>query len=96
MHGVTKSITFPATITVKDGSASLKTEFALNRKDFGIAYAGKADDLIRDVIQASASIPGFFPPVPIGSEVTVVPPVTPIVPQVPPPNAAAMAAVNEE
>jgi hypothetical protein len=27
----------------------------------------------------------FFPPVPIGSEVTVVPPVTPIVPQVPPP-----------
>lgn len=50
LHGVTKSIAFPATITVKDGGATLKTEFALNRKDFGIQYAGKTDDLIRDEV----------------------------------------------
>ncbi|MGE3822209.1 MAG: YceI family protein, partial [Isosphaeraceae bacterium] len=46
LHGVTKSISFPATITVQDGTAALKAEFALNRKDFGIQYAGKTDDLI--------------------------------------------------
>jgi hypothetical protein len=27
---------------------TVKSEFAINRKDFGIVYAGKADDLIRD------------------------------------------------
>lgn len=48
MRGVKKSITFPATIEVKPGDVSVKAEFAINRKDFGIVYAGKADDLIRD------------------------------------------------
>lgn len=48
MRGVTKSVTFPATITVADGGVTVKSEFAINRKDFGIVYAGKADDLIRD------------------------------------------------
>ena len=47
-HGVEKQISFPATITVADGSASLKAEFALNRKDFGVEYPGKPDDLIKD------------------------------------------------
>ena len=48
IHGVTKLVTFPATITVKGKDVSGKSEFSINRKDFGIAYAGKADDLIRD------------------------------------------------
>lgn len=48
LHGQTKSITFPATITVAEDSATVKAEFSINRKDFGIVYAGKADDLIRD------------------------------------------------
>lgn len=47
-HGVQKEISFPATITVADGSASLKAEFALNRKEFGVEYPGKPDDLIKD------------------------------------------------
>ncbi len=50
LHGVTKSISFPANVSVQDGAATLKTEFALNRKDFGIQYAGKTDDLIRDEV----------------------------------------------
>jgi hypothetical protein len=41
-------VTFPATIAVDDSSVSVKSEFSINRKDFGIVYAGKADDLIRD------------------------------------------------
>ena len=48
LHGQTKSITFPATITVADDSVTVKAGFSINRKDFGIVYAGKADDLIRD------------------------------------------------
>ena len=48
MRGVKKSITFPAIITVSDADVAVKAEFAINRKDFGIVYAGKADDLIRD------------------------------------------------
>jgi polyisoprenoid-binding protein YceI len=48
LHGVTKSVTFPADIQVADNTVTVKTEFAINRKDFNINYAGKADDLIRD------------------------------------------------
>ncbi|CAN5622301.1 hypothetical protein BH20ACI4_BH20ACI4_21640 [soil metagenome] len=48
LHGTKKSITFPATIMVNDSAVEVKSEFAVNRKDFGIVYAGKTDDLIRD------------------------------------------------
>ena len=48
LHGVTKSVSFPATIKVTDASVDVDSEFSINRKDFGIVYAGKADDLIRD------------------------------------------------
>lgn len=49
-HGVTKSITFPAAIKTSPGSVDVDAEFAINRKDFGLLYAGKADDLIRDEV----------------------------------------------
>ena len=48
LRGVKKSVTFPASIVVDDSQVTVKSEFAINRKDFGIVYAGKADDLIRD------------------------------------------------
>lgn len=48
MHGTKKAVTFPATITVNDSAVEVKSEFSINRKDFQILYAGKADDLIRD------------------------------------------------
>ena len=48
MRGVKRSITFPATITIKPDEVAVNSEFAINRKDFGIVYTGKADDLIRD------------------------------------------------
>jgi len=50
LHGQSKSITFPATIEVTADSATMNAEFAINRKDFGIVYADKADDLIRDSV----------------------------------------------
>lgn len=48
LHGVTKSISFPATIKAGPDTVEVAAEFSVNRKDFGIVYAGKADDLIRD------------------------------------------------
>ena len=49
LRGQKKSVTFPATIKVSADDVSVTSEFSINRKDFGIVYAGsKADDLIRD------------------------------------------------
>jgi polyisoprenoid-binding protein YceI len=48
--GNSKNITFPATASVTDGKAKIHAKFDINRKDFGIVYAGKADDLIRDEV----------------------------------------------
>ncbi len=63
LHGVRKSITFPATIQVAPDSVAVNAEFAINRKDFGIVYAGKADDLIRDgvVIKLTLKVPRTKP-----------------------------------
>ena len=59
LHGIKKSITFPATITVAPDNVSVNAEFAINRKDFGLLYPGKADDLIRDgvVIKLTVKVP---------------------------------------
>ncbi len=59
LHGIKKSITFPATITVAPDSVSINADFAINRKDFGLLYPGKADDLIRDgvVIKLTLNVP---------------------------------------
>ena len=48
MHGVTKSITFPAKIAAAPDAITVDATFAINRKDFGINYAGASDNLIRD------------------------------------------------
>ncbi len=48
LHGVTKTITFPAAITVSPEEVTVAADFAINRKDFGIVYPGKPDDLIAD------------------------------------------------
>jgi polyisoprenoid-binding protein YceI len=59
LHGIKKSITFPATIQVTPGSVTVNAEFAINRKDWGLTYPGKADDLIRDgvVIKLNVNAP---------------------------------------
>jgi len=63
LHGVKKSITFPAYIQVTPDSVTVNAEFSINRKDFGIVYAGKADDLIRDgvVIKLTLKVPRTKP-----------------------------------
>jgi len=56
LHGVTKSITFPATIKVNGDTVDTDAEFAINRKDFGLVYPGKPDDLIKDEVLIKLSI----------------------------------------
>jgi polyisoprenoid-binding protein YceI len=58
LHGVTKSITFPATIVVSPGVITVDSTFAINRKDFGINYAGLADNLIRDEVVLTLHVRG--------------------------------------
>jgi polyisoprenoid-binding protein YceI len=63
LHGIKKSISFPASIQVAPDSVSVNSEFAINRKDFQLLYPGKADDLIRDgvVIKLSLKVPRAKP-----------------------------------
>ncbi len=61
LHGVTKSITFPATIAVSPGAITVDSTFAINRKDFGINYAGAADNLIRDDVVLTLRVRGVKP-----------------------------------
>jgi polyisoprenoid-binding protein YceI len=49
-RGVQKELSFPATIEVGETATTMKSEFSLNRKDWGVMYAGKADNLIEDLV----------------------------------------------
>lgn len=56
LHGVTKAVTFPATINVTPDTANVDANFSINRKDFGISYAGAPDNLIRDDVVLKLTI----------------------------------------
>jgi polyisoprenoid-binding protein YceI len=59
LHGIKKAISFPATIQIANDKVTVNAEFSINRKDWGLTYPGKADDLIRDgvVIRLNVSAP---------------------------------------
>lgn len=59
LHGVTREISFPATIAITANEVAVKSEFSINRKDFGIVYPGMPDNLIRDdvVIKIDLKVP---------------------------------------
>jgi len=50
LHGVTKSIVFPAAISIEERRITARAEFFVKRFDWGIVYPGKPDDLIRDEV----------------------------------------------
>ncbi|HEU4796121.1 MAG TPA: YceI family protein [Pyrinomonadaceae bacterium] len=56
LHGVTKSVTFPATIAATADAVTVNSDFSINRKDFEINYAGAADNLIRDDVVLKLTI----------------------------------------
>ncbi|RYE80997.1 MAG: YceI family protein [Myxococcales bacterium] len=56
LHGVTKRITFPATIQVSPAEFAMTGDVRLRRQDFGITYQGMADDLIQDEVTLTLSV----------------------------------------
>ena len=50
LHGVEKNISFPATVTQDGETVKIAATFDIKRKDFGIVYPGRAEDLIRDEV----------------------------------------------
>ena len=47
LHGVTKTIGFPAKITVDGSTLKASAEFTIDRNLWGVSYAGLTDDLIK-------------------------------------------------
>lgn len=64
LHGVSKSISFPAEIKTEADRVTADAEFAIKRFDFNIVYPGKAEDLIRDDVVVKLDLVA----VPEGSE----------------------------
>lgn len=58
IHGVTKRITFPAKVTISDDALEASSVFVINRQDFGIVYAGRADNLIQDDVRMTIDLKG--------------------------------------
>ncbi len=50
LHGITKNISFPATVSQNGDKVNINAKFDIKRQDFGIVYPGKTDDLIRDQV----------------------------------------------
>lgn len=53
LHGVEKSVRFPAAIAVSGDVVTVRANFTIDRKAFGIVYPGKPDDLIKDDVEIS-------------------------------------------
>lgn len=56
IRGQKKPVSFPAMITVDKSSVTATATFKINRKDYGMAYAGKADDLIADDVDVTFNV----------------------------------------
>jgi polyisoprenoid-binding protein YceI len=53
--GKTKPVSFPATVEEKDGTLTLKSEFKINRSDWGMTYGkGKVDDAVALKVNVTA------------------------------------------
>jgi len=52
LHGVTREITFPATVSVTDGKVDLKSNFVLKRSEFGMdkKLEGVIDDVDLEIV----------------------------------------------
>jgi len=56
IKGISKSITFPAKVAVSDAEVTVDAEFAINRRDYSLNYAGMPNDLIRDDVVIKLAI----------------------------------------
>ena len=62
LHGVKKDVEIPVIATQTADGVNAKSEFTINRHDWGISYKGAADDLIKDNVLIKLDL--NFPPPP--------------------------------
>lgn len=55
IRGKTKRIRFPAHIVVNPDAVTARTEFTIDRQDFGVSYPGMADDAVQDNVVMNIS-----------------------------------------
>ena len=58
LRGVTKQIAIPAKIDVTGNTVSMVADVTINRQDYGIAFPGMPDNLIKDEVKISLKIEG--------------------------------------
>lgn len=56
LRGVTKNIRFPAVLHLGEGMLHSEASFNINRQEWGVAYKGKPDNLIRDEVNISINL----------------------------------------
>jgi polyisoprenoid-binding protein YceI len=56
LHGVSKSVTFPATVAVAPAKVSAKADFSISRRDWNLVYPGMPNDLIKDDVAIHLTI----------------------------------------
>jgi polyisoprenoid-binding protein YceI len=61
LHGITKSVSFPAQIEIAPDRVTAQAEFFVKRFDFEIVYPGKPDDLIRDEVVIKFDLVALLP-----------------------------------
>jgi hypothetical protein len=59
MHGVTKPVSVPATITIKGGSISASASFTVSAEDYNIKIPALVADKISKQITVTADVPAF-------------------------------------
>lgn len=62
MRGTEKAISFPVKVTSDAAGVAAKAEFTINRQDWGVAYKGAPDNLIKDEVLIRLDM--TFPPAP--------------------------------
>lgn len=70
MHGQTKAVTFPATISLEDDDVRAAADFIIDRRDWGINYKGQADDLVENSVRLILDVVASTAPVvsPVAAE----------------------------
>lgn len=51
LRGQTRTVTFPATVTLDAGRATVQAAFLINRSEWGLTYPGAPDDLINEKVR---------------------------------------------
>ncbi len=55
-HGKQRPLSFPASIIIGESETTVTASFDINRQNWGVAYPGKPDDLIKDDVEIKLNL----------------------------------------